>query len=91
MAQLIPSEREAVLTYDEESNKWNIYCCSGKVNTKMKKAGFVLIREDEDGCYYEADYKQISFRSKSDDSKPKRKMSEEHKAKLLAGRQQSKK
>ncbi|MEK4006446.1 hypothetical protein [Paenibacillus sp. FSL H3-0333] len=59
-------EREAVLTYDEESNQYLIFCSSGKERTRMRKAGFVPYKEDSEGnTYYKVDRNQVSFRAKS--------------------------
>jgi hypothetical protein len=70
-------EREAVLTYDEESNQYHIFCSSGKERTRMRKAGFEPYREDAEGnTYYKVDRNQVSFRAKSE---KKREMSPEQK------------
>lgn len=59
-------EREAVLTYDEESNEYHIFCSSGKEQTRMKRAGFEPYKTDEEGnTYYRVERNQVSFRAKS--------------------------
>ncbi|MCR8641426.1 hypothetical protein NV379_02040 [Paenibacillus sp. N1-5-1-14] len=63
---LTAAEREAVLTYDEVSNIYHIFCSSGKEQTRMKRAGFVPYKTDAEGnTYYKVERKQISFRAKS--------------------------
>ncbi|WP_342423151.1 hypothetical protein [Paenibacillus sp. FSL E2-0178] len=75
-------EREAVLTYDEESNQYHIFCSSGKEQTRMRKAGFEAYKEDAEGNkYYRVERNQISFRAKSDS---KRVLSPERRAALAA-------
>lgn len=67
-------ERESILNYNEEDNKWECYIASPKIHTKIKKIleeGQVpkKIYKDEEGkeCawVYDLDYKQIGFRTKA--------------------------
>lgn len=70
-------EREAVLTYDEESDQYHIFCSSGKEKTRMRKAGFKPYKEDAEGNWYvRVERNQVSFRAKSE---KKRVMSPEQK------------
>ena len=63
---LTPTEREAVLTYDEESNMYHIFCSSSKEQTRMRRAGFEAYKTDEEGnTYYRVERNQVSFRAKS--------------------------
>lgn len=63
---MTPAEREAVLTYDEESNVYHIFCSSGKEQTRMRRAGFEPYKTDEEGnTYYKVERNQVSFRAKS--------------------------
>lgn len=86
-------ERETVCICNDETNQWEIYSASGKMMTRLEKAGFVAIKEDAEGNKtYLVDYEQVSFRKKSDN---KRVMSEERKiasaANLARGREAKKK
>ncbi|PIH59093.1 hypothetical protein [Paenibacillus sp. LK1] len=59
-------ERETVCVCNDETNEWEVYSCSSKVITKIKKAGLELLRVDEHGGhYFKGDYGQVSFRAKS--------------------------
>ncbi|WP_405169382.1 hypothetical protein [Paenibacillus sp. FSL H3-0286] len=70
-------EREAVLTYDEESNQYHIFCSSSKEKTRMRKAGFEPYKIDIEGNWYcRVERNRISFRTKS---QKKREMSPEQK------------
>ncbi|MGM1044799.1 MAG: hypothetical protein ACQEXX_01495 [Bacillota bacterium] len=63
---LTAAEREAVLSYDEESNVYHIFCSSSKEQTRMKRAGFEPYKTDEEGnTYYRVERNQVSFRAKS--------------------------
>ena len=75
---LTPAEREANLTYDEETNMYHIFCSSGKEQTRMRRAGFEPYKTDSEGnTYYRVERNQVSFRAKSN-RKP---MSEEQRRK----------
>ncbi|QNR65448.1 hypothetical protein IAQ67_16270 [Paenibacillus peoriae] len=59
-------ERETVCVCNDETNEWEVYSCSPKTITKIKKAGLELLRVDADGGhYFKGDYGQVSFRAKS--------------------------
>ncbi|MDY8021166.1 hypothetical protein [Paenibacillus polymyxa] len=59
-------EREAVCVCNDETNKWEIFCSSGKLQNRMEKAGFEAYKIDSEGNkYYRVDYEQVSFRKKS--------------------------
>ena len=78
----LAEERETVIRISDAEDQWIIYCASGKLQTRMEKAGFVAFNEDQEGNkYYKVDYEQISFRKKSDF---KRTMSDERRAELAA-------
>ncbi|MFI2856882.1 hypothetical protein ACH6EH_07050 [Paenibacillus sp. JSM ZJ436] len=67
-------ERETVCVCNDETNEWEVYSCSPKTITKIKKAGLDVLRVDENGGhFFKGDYGQVSFRAKS---KP-REMTEE--------------
>ncbi|OZB98092.1 hypothetical protein [Paenibacillus sp. XY044] len=87
---LTAAEREAVLTYDEETDMYHIFCSSSKEQTRMRKAGFEPYKTDSDGSsYYKVERKQISFKSKG----KKREWTEEQRraaAERLAKARQSK-
>lgn len=73
-------EREAVLTYDEESNQYHIYSSSSKEQTRLRKAGIEPYKIDSEGSWYcRVDRNQVSFRAKSN---KKRELSPERRAAL---------
>lgn len=87
---LTAAERENSLVYDEESERYKGFCSSSKEKTRLTNAGIKPYRIDAEGnWFYYAERKQISFRSISNKPRQKREMSEEHKAKLLAGRKKN--
>lgn len=75
---LTPAERESVLTYDEETNMYHIFCSSGKEQTRMRRAGFEPYKTDADGnTFYCVERNQVSFRGKS---KPRQMTEEQRRA-----------
>lgn len=75
---LTASERETVCVCNDETNRWEIYSCSPKTITRIKKAGLKLLRVDENGGhYFQGDFSQVSFRTKS---KPRQLTEEQRKA-----------
>jgi hypothetical protein len=79
---MLAIERETVCVCNDETNEWEIYSASSKLQNKMSKAGFIPYRTDEEGnAWYKVDYEQVSFRKKSDS---KRVLSPERRATLAA-------
>lgn len=63
---LTAAEKENVLTFDEESNIYHVFCSSSKEQTRMKRAGFEPYKIDAEGnTYYKVERNQVSFRAKS--------------------------
>ncbi|MET3209720.1 UNVERIFIED_CONTAM: hypothetical protein ABIC26_002667 [Paenibacillus sp. PvR008] len=59
-------ERETVCVCNDETNEWEIFSASSKLQNKMEKAGFEAYKVDAEGNkYYKVDYEQVSFRKKS--------------------------
>lgn len=88
----LPEEKENHLCFDEKTRQYHIFCSSPIEKTRMEKAGFKPYKTDAEGNgYYRVERKQISFRSISNKPRQKREMTEEHKAKLLAGLEEGRK
>lgn len=78
--KMLAIERETICICNDETNEWEIYSASSKLQNKMSKAGFTPYKTDAEGNeWYKVDYEQVSFRKKSDN---KRTMSDERKAAL---------
>jgi hypothetical protein len=79
---MLAIERETICLCNDETNQWEIFSSSGKMQTRLEKAGFEAVKIDAEGNKtYLVDYEQVSFRKKSDS---KRTMSDERRAELAA-------
>lgn len=92
IAEYSAPERETSLTVDDERKSWKCYTLQQSMKTKFKKAGFEPAKVMSDGAhiYENIPFNCISIRSAKTSKRQGRKMSEEHKAKLLAGRKRGK-
>lgn len=85
-------ERESHLNSNDETKSWSCYTLMPTMISKFKRAGFTPDKVDADGAHYYSNipHNCISIRSDNSKNKTKRVMTDEHKAKLRAGREAKK-
>ena len=85
-----PCERETLILWSDADTDCSIYTCNQSLIRQLKSKGYQVVTSDANSTTFACSKRNISFRTISTE-KPKRKpMSEEHKAKLQAAREQRK-
>lgn len=87
MSKLSPYESETIVNYNKGEAVAYIYSANQTDINKFKRLGYKCVSKDEHSATFETDKKNISYRSNKPSKRPKKVLSDEHKAKLKEARE----